>query len=151
MKETLILGVGNILQSDDGLGVYIVNRMIDSAVQLPPHVEVIDGGTAGFDLLPLMKGKKKIIIVDALKTGDAPGSLYRFTPEHIVSSGPGLSLHDVGIGEVLRALKLMGEDPEIHIIGIVPEDITTTDIGISSVVRQTVPRAIAHILDAVSE
>lgn len=151
MKRTLVLGVGNILQSDDGLGVYIVNRLVESGIDLPDHVEVVDGGTAGFDLLPLMKGKDKIIVVDALRTGDPPGSLYRFTPDQIASAGHGLSLHDVGIGQIIKTLKLLGENPEIQIIGIVPDDIDTLDIAISPAVRETVPRAIELILDAVSD
>lgn len=148
MKKILILGIGNILQSDDGLGVYIVNEILKSNIPLPENVEVMDGGTAGFDLLSLMEDRKKIIIVDALKADDTPGSIYRFKPEHAVSSDNMFSLHQVGILEVIRFLKLLGHNPEIEIVGIVPKDIATLDISISNEVLKSVPKAIDVILEA---
>jgi len=148
MKKVLILGIGNLLQSDDGLGVHIVNEMVHSGIALPEDVEIIDGGTAGLDLIPLMKEREKIIIVDALSTKDLPGSIYRFTPEHAVQTRSTCSLHEVGITEVLRILNLLGYNPEVEIIGIVPEDITTTDIYMSDAVKESIPKAIEVILSA---
>jgi hydrogenase maturation protease len=148
MKKVLILGIGNILQSDDGLGVHIVNHINESGLNLPENVEAIDGGTAGFDLISLMQGRDKIIIVDALKTADEPGSVYRFTPDRVVSSQNRMSLHEVGILDVIRVMRLLGENPKIEIVGVVPEDITTFDISISNAVRESIPKAVDVILDA---
>ncbi|MDY6967603.1 MAG: hydrogenase maturation protease [Spirochaetota bacterium] len=148
MKNILILGIGNILQSDDGLGVYIVNHLMESDIQLPEGIEIIDGGTAGFDLLDVMAGRDKIIIIDALETDDTPGSVYRFTPNNLIDSRSMISLHEVGIMEVAKLLNLMGSEPEIEFIGIVPEDISTTDICISKSVKESIPVAIEQILDA---
>ncbi len=151
MKKILILGIGNILMSDEGLGVHIVNRMLDSGMSIPDDVEVVDGGTAGFDLIPLMQGRDKIVIVDALKADDRPGSVYRFRPDRLTSSANRMSLHEIGIMEVIRVLRLMGETPEIEIVGVVPEDVATLDINISSAVRECMPAAIGTILDAASQ
>ncbi len=148
MKKVLILGIGNILHRDDGIGVYIANRIRETAKDLPEHVEVADGGTAGFDLIPLMQGRDKIVIIDALKADDAPGSIYRFSPEHIRGGQTVMSLHETGISEVLRMLWLLGESPMVEMVGIVPEDVTTLDISISSAVLESVPRAIDVVLDA---
>ena len=148
MKNILILGIGNILQSDDGLGVYIVNHLMESDIQLPEGIEIIDGGTAGFDLLDVMAGRDKIIIIDALEADDTPGSVYRFTPNNLIDSRSMISLHEVGIMEVAKLLNLMGSEPEIEFIGIVPEDISTTDICISKSVKESIPVAIEQILDA---
>jgi len=145
----LILGIGNLLQSDEGLGVHIVNQIAQN-VEIPEDVEVIDGGTAGFDLLPLMKGREKIIIVDALIVDDEPGSIYRFKPEQIRSARTRFSLHDVGIIEIIELLKLLGENPDIEIIGVVPEDITTLNMDITPRVRESIPKVIEQIMDAAS-
>ncbi len=148
MKQVLILGIGNILQSDDGLGVHLIQDILESHPDLPENVEVVDGGTAGFDLIPLMSGKDKIVIVDALKTDDKPGSIYRFTPDNAVVTRSGFSLHEVGMMEIIKTLQLMGENPEIEIVGIVPEDINTLEISLSPAVRNAFPRAIEVILES---
>ena len=148
MKKILILGIGNTLHSDDGLGVHIINEILDSEINLDDDIEVIDGGTAGFDLMYIMTGREKIIIVDALKVDDEPGSVYRFKPENALLSGCTYSLHEVGITEVIKMLNILGHNPDIEIIGIVPEDISTREIIISDAVKRNVPKAIEVILEA---
>jgi hydrogenase maturation protease len=136
-KEILILGIGNILQKDDGIGPYIINHIIQSNIKLPDNVDIIDGGTAGYDLLPLLQNRSKIIVVDALKVDDSPGGVYCFKPGNILEEERTFSLHDVGIKSILRMLEIMGELPEVEIIGIVPEDISTFEIGISASVEKS--------------
>lgn len=148
-KPVLVLGIGNILMKDDGIGVHVANRMMESG-DLPGNVEVIDGGTAGFDLIPLMSDREKIIIIDALSMDDAPGSVYRFRPDDVDSARRGYSLHEVGIMEVIRTLRMMGGNPEIEFIGIVTEDISTLDISLSDAVMGAVPRAVSAVMDAVT-
>lgn len=148
MCRILILGIGNLLQKDDGIGSHIISYIEDNNIELPPDSEAIDGGTAGYDLIPLMKGREKIIIVDALKVDDAPGSIYRFAPEHLTSSKQIFSQHDIGVREIIRQLRLSGDDPKIEIIGIVPENIETLEIGLSDSVRNSIPKAVDQILKA---
>ena len=150
MRNVLVLGIGNILKSDEGLGVYIVNYMKESDIQLPDGVELIDGGTAGFDLLSIMKNREKIVIVDALNMDDSPGNIYRFTPDDAIDYRSTASLHEIGIIEVIKVLRLLGSNPEIEIIGVVPADINSLDISISEAVRKSVPHVVKHILDAVA-
>ena len=148
MRKVLILGIGNTLRSDDGLGVYIVRHMEETGIQLPDGVSLLDGGTAGFDLLGLIDGYDKIVIVDALRTDDKPGSIYRFTPEHAVESRARFSLHEVGIMEVIKTLRIMDNNPEIEFVGIVPENISELNTTISQAVMESIPRAVEVILDA---
>lgn len=148
MRKVLILGIGNTLRADDGLGVYIIQHMIERGVFLPEGVDLLDGGTAGFDLLGMLDGYDKIVIVDALKTNDRPGSIYRFTPEHAIERRAQYSMHEVGIMEVIRTLRLTGNDPEIEFVGIVPENLNDLDTTISHAVMESVPRAVEVILDA---
>ena len=147
-KKVLILGIGNILHKDDGLGVHIVNEIISSVKDLPKDVEFADGGTLGYDLLPLMSGRKRIVIVDALKVDDVPGSLYKFPAKHLTDNNQKFSLHDMGVKKIIDMLTLSGENPEIEIIGIVPEDINSLEIGVSDSVKKTIPKAVEYILEA---
>ena len=148
MKDVLILGIGNILHKDDGIGVYVVNHILESGMSVPEDADIVDGGTAGHDLIPLMKGYKKIIIVDALKANDVPGSVYRFSPDHLDGRKQLFSFHDFGIREILQSLRIMGENPVVEIIGIVPEDIDTLDIGISDSLRESLPQVVREVLNA---
>jgi hydrogenase maturation protease len=148
MRKVLILGIGNLLKSDDGLGVHIIRYIEESGAVLPDGIELLDGGTAGFDLLGLIENYDKIVIVDALRADDTPGSIYRFAPEHAVETRSRYSLHEVGIMEVIRLLKIMDRNPEIEFVGIVPENINDDEINISPAVRNSIPRAVEVILDA---
>jgi hydrogenase maturation protease len=148
MHKILILGVGNLLQKDDGIGSHIIRYIAESDIKLPDDAEAIDGGTAGYDLIPLMIDREKIVIIDALKVNDVPGSVYRFSPEHLISSKVTYSLHDLGVREIIKQLRLLGDEPDIEIIGIVPEDIETLEIGLSDSVRNSIPKAVEQILSA---
>jgi len=147
-KSVLILGIGNILHKDDGLGVHIVNEISSSGKDLPKDVQVEDGGTLGYDLLPLMSGRKRIVIVDALKVDDVPGSLYKFPAKHLTDNNQKFSLHDMGVKKIIDMLTLMGEKPEIEIVGVVPEDIQSLEIGMSDSVKKSVPKAVEYILES---
>lgn len=147
-KKVLILGIGNILHKDDGLGVFIVNEIAGTVKDLPEDVEIADGGTLGYDLLPLMSGREKIVIVDALKVDDTPGNIYKFPAKHLVDNNQKYSLHDMGVKKIIDMLTIMGEKPEIEIIGIVPEDYNSFEMGISDSVKKSIPKAVEHILNA---
>jgi len=147
-KDVLILGIGNILHKDDGLGVFIVNEINASVKDLPKYVEVADGGVLGYDLLSLMSGREKIVIVDALKADDVPGSVYKFPAKHLRDGNNKFSLHEMGVKKIIDMLTLTGETPEIEIIGIVPEDIQTLEIGVSDSVKKSIPKAVEYILNA---
>lgn len=145
----LVVGVGNILMKDEGVGVRVIEELMKR--DIPDWVELLDGGTAGFDLLPYMLGRKKIIIVDVIKTDDAPGSIYRCAPDDLCEKSRGFSLHDVGILEVIRALRMRGENPGIEIVGIVPEDIESLEMSLSDAVFRAVPKAASVVLDIIHE
>ncbi len=121
MGRRVVLGVGNLLLRDEGVGIHVVKALADH--EFPPDVEVIDGATAGCDLLPLISGAERVVIVDALQGGEPPGAVYRLTPQDFEQPALGstISLHDIGIMDVLRMLELMEEHlPSVVIIGIEP-------------------------------
>ena len=147
MQRVLILGLGNPLMGDDGIGVRVAEEL--SSLELPDGVTVVEGGTAGLSLLGLMQGQQRVIIVDAVDMGRSPGRLVRFTPSEArfqATEGP-LSLHQIGFGEVLALAEALEVAPaELVIIGIQPSRIEG-GVGLSPEVQGAIPQIIRIILD----
>jgi hydrogenase maturation protease len=119
-----IIGLGNILLSDEGVGVHVIN-IVKERYTFSPGVEIIDGGTMGLDLLPLFEGRDKILIVDAVDFGKDPGYIGILENDAIPSAlNSKLSVHHIGLSDVLFASKLIGISPsEICLIGIQPKSL----------------------------
>ncbi len=122
-KPVLILGIGNILLRDEGVGVHVVGAL--EKMRLPDCVEVCDGATAGVDLLDVLAERRTVIIVDAVDAGRPPGVVVRFTGKDVVTGrGRDVSLHDIGMAEVLRMTRLLNCAPhEVIVFGIQPESV----------------------------
>src|SRR5512147_954276 len=123
--RTVIIGVGNLLLKDEGVGVHAVRELRQKA--LPAGVEVLDGGVAGIGLLDFFPGAQKLVLIDAADMNLAPGTVVRFTPEEIRSlpGGPKFSAHDVGLLEVLELASALGQSPpEVVVIGVQPGEIS---------------------------
>ena len=149
MKNVSVLGVGNVLLGDEGVGVHVVRRMMQA--DLPAHVEVVDGGTGGLDLLPYFRNKKRVIIVDALEIEDEPGSIYRLTPVELAArTQPIVSVHQMGVAELLEDAHLLGFNPEITIFGIVPKDSASCSLELTPEVERVVPKVIQMILKEIT-
>ncbi|MDS4029114.1 MAG: HyaD/HybD family hydrogenase maturation endopeptidase [Candidatus Contendobacter sp.] len=120
----VVLGLGNILLRDEGVGVRVVEALVERYT-LPAEVEVVDGGTAGMDLLNVLAGCDHLLICDAARTGAPPASLVRLAAAEV----PTLFLtrfspHQLGLAEVLATLVLTNEAPgSITLLGIVPVDL----------------------------
>jgi hydrogenase maturation protease len=126
--KTLVLGVGNLLLSDDGVGVHTIQRLQEVA-RLPEGVQVVDGGTSGLDLLHYLEGVSHMIIVDAVETGQAPGTLMRITGDQVPAYlSLKMSPHEIGLPDMLFAAKLRDLYPEEVVIwGVQP---ATTGVGL---------------------
>jgi len=138
----VVLGVGNVLLGDEGVGVHAVRRLLERG--LPPGVEAFDGGTEGFGLLDLVSTCSRLVVVDCVRGGQAPGTIYRFEPGHISVAREryATSIHQVGILEVLHFAALVGQRPRTTIVGVEP--------AVLEVSRALSP-AVAARLDAVCE
>jgi hydrogenase maturation protease len=146
MKKTVVLGAGNELFRDEGVGVHAV-RVLQA--KLPPSassVEVIDGGTSP-DIWPLIDGADKLIIVDAVKGGCEPGTIYRFTPQQMVADrGLITSVHQIGILENLSLMELVGGKPEeTVIIGVEPAELEP-GLDLSVKLQERMPKIIKTVL-----
>lgn len=148
--KTLVLGVGNLLLSDEGVGVHVARELM--GMELPPGVSVIEGGTAGLSLLSLIQGAERLIVIDAVKGEQAPGAVYRFDMDEIENSARGLiaSVHSLGVREVLDLCALTGKVPQTIVIGIEPK---TMEIGIelSNEVRSKVSLILSMVLQEIKQ
>lgn len=149
-SKIVILGVGNILLQDEGIGVHVVREL--QTQNLPPNVELIDAGTATLDILPLIEGVSKLVVIDAVKGRGEYGTIYRFLPEEIESEKEVVtSLHQMGLLETLSMLEKMGHKPNSTvIIGIEPKEITW-GLELSKEIKEKIPEIIELVLNEVSK
>ncbi len=150
-KPILVLGVGNLVLKDEGVGVHVAQRMQE--MDLPSHVEVLDGGTMGFDLLDDIEGRKKVVIVDTVKGGQPPGTVYRMTIDDIDEMPKSrVSLHDIDMTDVFKLADLFEiEKPEIVIIGVEPKDMESTSMELSPEVEAQIPKVIEVVMREIEE
>lgn len=145
MKHILILGVGNLLLSDDGFGVRVIEILHRDYV-LPPQVELYDGGTGGLGLLPIIEKADYLIIIDTVLVGEPPGTIVKFNYENLPSGiVRKLSSHEIDIIETLNIAGNLGKRPPTVIIGIQPNDISSYGTKLS--ISEHIPRMIEIILD----
>ena len=147
MRRTLILGLGNPLLGDEGIGGRVIEEL--RGLELPAGVELADGGTAGLGLIGLMEGYQRVIFVDAADMGRPPGHVVRFTPSEVqfkTAEAP-LSLHQIGLGEALVVAEALEMAPaELIIIGVQPSWLEM-GVGLSPEVEGAIPQIVRMVLD----
>lgn len=122
-KDLLILGLGNVLYGDDGLGVIAI-ELLEQCYNIPEGIYLADGGTLGLSLLPLLQQSRHILIVDAIRyPGLEPGSMVRLEGDDVAMAvRDRLSPHQVGVSDLLEAARLLGGNPAtVTLLGLVPE------------------------------
>jgi len=146
-----IIGLGNILLRDEGVGVHAVEEM-RKRYDFPPDVHLLDGGTLGLDLLPLIEGKERILFVDAIDIKKKPGTIAIIEDEELPSFlEPKLSLHHVGLSDLLFASSFMGTRPaKIALIGIQPEKVET-GLMLSETIQKNFEKLLLTILTKLQE
>lgn len=145
----LVMGVGNYLMGDEGIGVHIIQEM--AKLDLPDTLDILDGGTGGLLLLSCFEAYPVIIFVDATIDGKAPGTISAITPKFASDFPTALSVHDVGLKDMVEAVYLMEDVPEIHLITISIEELKPMTIELSKPVYEAIPRAIEKILKLTEE
>jgi hydrogenase maturation protease len=143
----LVLGVGNILLSDEGIGVRVIEALEQRYV-LPEGVEVLDGGTAGMELLEAMANRTHLIIVDAVVSRKSdPGALIILRDDEVpVLFNNKISPHQLGLSDVLSALRFTDEFPEnITLIGVTPQSLEP-HIGLTPVVQASLEPALQAVI-----
>lgn len=115
-KKTLILGLGNVIMGDEGVGVHVVRAL--EKLESPANVEYLDGGTGGFILLEPLERAGHIILIDATDDGNAPGTITRTTPRFSKDYPPTLTAHDIGVKDLLDAFYMQGGEREVVLYAI---------------------------------
>jgi len=141
----LVLGIGNILLHDEGIGVYVVRELQKRGV--PDYVELLDGGTAGADLLDDICDRQKIIVIDAVDADIEPATVLRLKPEDLVLGGnQSVSLHDFGLAETLAMAKHLNCQPhEVVVFAVKPESIEP-GLGLTYEIKAILPQIIDLVL-----
>lgn len=134
--RTVIVGVGNTLMRDDGVGIYVARELMQA--NLPEGVEAIDAGTSP-DAVFLLGSADRVIVIDAARLGGSPGTIHRLTVEEATAAGEGVrSCHDMGLVRSLHVTHVGSEPPEVEILGVEPKEIAW-GIGLSDEVAASVP------------
>lgn len=126
--DTLIIGLGNPLRGDDGVGITVARALAER--MLPAGVEVVDGGTQGLGLVNVMEGRRRVILVDAADVGQAPGKFIRFSLDEARLRGDDqpLSVHAAGVREALLLAQALGTLPDqVIIFGVQPANVDWDD------------------------
>jgi hydrogenase maturation protease len=145
-RNILILGVGNLLLTDDGFGVHVINSLRD--IPLPPSVTLIEAGIVSHQLIPDFHKADLLIFIDAVEAGDTPGSIFRFKPEDMqFMSQLKVSLHDMSLIDVLHMTALTGERPETIIIAVQPKDVRSCSMELNDEVKAAIPKVIDLVLE----
>jgi hydrogenase maturation protease len=142
--KTLVVGMGNFLCQDEGIGVHIIQAMEN--MELPKHVNLLDIGTSTMDLFLHLEGIEKLIVIDAMKAGGIPGTIYRCRPKDLLpEEGRPISLHEIGLLESLSMAEKMGMKIDTVIIGVEPK-VLDWGVELSEEVKSKIPTIIEVVL-----
>lgn len=148
-ESILVLGIGNYLMGDEGVGVQLIQKM--NNLELPSYVDILDGGTGGFLLLSCIEAYGHIIFVDATMDGKKPGAISLIKPKFASDFPSALSVHDVGLKDMIEAVYLMDTHPEIQLVTISIEQMKPMTIELSEEVSASIPEAANMILELAEE
>ena len=148
-ESILVMGVGNYLMGDEGIGVHIIQEM--AKLDLPDNVDILDGGTGGFTLLGCFESYPTIVFVDATMDGKSPGTLSLIKPRFASDFPSALSVHDVGLKDMVEAVYLMDQVPDIHLMTISIAEMKPMTLELSEAVKAAIPKAIDKIIQLTQE
>ena len=145
--QTLILGVGNLLMSDEGVGVHVIQKLV-AEYQLPEEVQVLDGGTLGMDLLYYLEGIENLLVIDAVEARKEPGTLIRLEGDDVPAfMAIKISPHQLGVPDMLAAAKLKGVYPQRIVLWGIQPMLMEIGLDLSSIVDAKIDIIIENILE----
>lgn len=145
-KKVIVLGIGNILLKDEGFGIHVVNEL-KRQYNFPSNVEVIDGGTAGINLLSIIETASHLILIDVVQSKKPPGTIFRFKPDKMPKDVVyKRSLHQIGFNEIFGIANILEKFPDTTIIGIQPMDIKSYEMDLTPELKKRVKDVVEIIL-----
>jgi hydrogenase maturation protease len=146
VSDTVVVGVGNTILSDDGVGVHAA-RLLQNDPRVPAGVTILDGGTLGLELAPYVSDASRVLFLDAVDSGKASGTPARMTGSDLLASSSGRSVHQLGVADLIAALALVSATPQdIVVLGVQPAH---TDWGtcLSPAVQAALPGLVEAALE----
>lgn len=141
----MVLGVGNLLLKDDGIGVHTIRELQQR--ELPENVTLVEAGTAGHQLLSDFSEVDHLIVVDAVEAGAQAGAIFRFSPDDVPGGRESTtSLHQMSLLEVLEMARVMGSRPQTVIIGVQAADVSPWGTELTPEVAQRLPEVVDAVL-----
>jgi hydrogenase maturation protease len=147
--KTLVLGLGNVIMGDEGVGVHVVRAL--GKHPLPAGVECLDGGTGGFVLLEPLQSADRIILIDAAADENPPGTVTRTTPRFSKDYPPTLTAHDIGVKDLLDAFYMQGGTREVTLYAITIDPMQPISMELSESGTKAAQVAIHEILTELGE
>lgn len=144
-NSLLIMGIGNYLMGDEGVGVHAAERMQQTT--LPPGVDVVDGGTGGFHLLSYFEKYPRVILVDATLDGNPAGTIRLIKPRFASDFPKAMSTHDIGLKDMMSSLQLLGQIPEIHLFVVSIATIQQQGMELTPEVEAIMPALLGKITE----
>jgi len=148
-KNILVMGIGNLLLGDEGIGVQVAQHLENKPT--PEYVDVLDGGTGGFHLLEQMESYDHVIIVDATMDDDPPGTVKVIEPVFAHDYPPSLSAHDVGLKDLIGSLYLLGKVPKVYLVIVSIKMIQPMTMDLSPPVMECIPVIFDTIVELTAE
>jgi hydrogenase maturation protease len=147
-KRTLVLGIGNLLMGDEGVGVHAIREM--EKTKVPDHVSLLDGGTGGFHLLSLFQEYDPIIVIDATMDQKPEGDVQLRRPRFASDFPRTLSAHDIGLRDLLESAALLGPLPRLFLITVSIKDLQTMSTELSPNIRGSLPAVVETVKNILS-
>ena len=148
LNDILVLGIGNLLMNDEGVGIHVVARLEKEGGLR--GADLMDGGTGGFHLLGFIQSYKTIIIVDASLDDHPPGHVRVLQPRYARDFPKQLSAHEIGLKDLIDSAILLGNMPQLHLIAISVNDFQDMGMELSPEVEQAIPEAIRCVRNLVN-
>ncbi len=142
-KDILVLGVGNPLLKDEGVGIHVIRTL--EKEKLPSNVSLMDGGTGGLHLISWIQDYDRIIMVDATLDSNPPGTVRLIRPRYATDFPPLMSAHEIGLRDMIEAMILTEKLPDIQLIVVSAEDISEVGMELTPVVEAAVPKVVEMI------
>ena len=146
-RRTLVLGIGNLLMGDEGVGVHAVQELPPEA--LGPQVTVVDGGTGGFHLLSYFSDYDPIVMIDATLDGRPPGTVSLIEPRYASDFPRSLTAHDIGLRDLIESAALLGPLPKIYLITVSVAELQPMEATLSAPVQAAIPQVQALVNDLI--
>ena len=147
--KTLILGVGNLLLRDEGVGIHAIHAL--EKENLPSGVDLLDGGTGGFHLISWLEEYERIVMIDATLDNNPPGTIRVIRPRYASDFPPLMSAHEIGLRDMLEVMQLTGTMPEVHLIVISAVDISEVGMDLSPELEKVIPEVVRIVFDVIGK